>query len=342
MKKIRTVVIEDSGLMRIMISDALRADPKIEVVGTASNGQEGVEKVLRLQPDVVVTDMVMPHYDGLYAVKNIMARLPIPIILLSSLDRTTEAVFDALKAGAVEFIDKPSVNSDFNQAILRLRDVIKVASKTDSQALADHHDHINNNVHTFDGALQYHILVIGASTGGPSALESIILQLPSNIKIPVVIAQHMPDRFIESYAQRLSKLVPMEVRVARINEEPRGGYIYLVPGTKNMGVRKDIHGRVKFYNSKKQFKEYNAPSIDCLMESIADSYGPKAIGVILTGMGKDGSQGLLAIKKAGGLTIAQDEKSCIVNGMPQAARDAGAADHVVTLREIPGFVMSCF
>ncbi len=340
MKKIRTVVIEDSGLMRIMISDALRADPLIEVVGTAVNGQEGVDKVLKLLPDVVVTDMVMPEYDGLYAVRNIMAKAPIPIILLSSLDRTTGAVFDALEAGALDFIDKPAGKVEFNKSIQRLLKVIKAASNADNLKGVTARE--NHATHSFSGILPYHVIVIGASTGGPSALESIILRLPSNLRVPVIIAQHMPARFIEAFAERLGKLVPLKVVVAKSNEVLRGGEIYLVPGTKNMVVRRDERGLVRFYYSKRQYKEFNSPSIDCIMESVASTYGEKAIGVILTGMGRDGSNGLLQIKEAGGLTVAQDAQSCVVNGMPQAARDRGAAGHVVDLREIPGFIMSCF
>lgn len=343
-KKIKTLVIEDSGLMRIMITDSLRSDPEIEVIGTANNGKEGVQKVSKLHPDVVITDMVMPEYDGLYAVKNIMEKSPTPIILLSSLDRANADIFDALNAGAFDFIDKPRTkdSGNFKKALGKLKQRIKAAVGLDSGVLGKQVDKTNHHFHTFDGILQYSVLAIGASTGGPSAIESILAQLPENLAIPVVITQHMPDRFLDSFAQRLEALLPLTVKLAKRSEQLRPGIIYIVPGDGNMVVKPDSNGKPIFRYSRKAYKEFNDPSVDCMFESIADFYGDQAIGVILTGMGKDGSNGLLKIKKNGGLTVAQEGKSCVVNGMPQAAVDIGAADYVVKLREIPGFVMSCF
>lgn len=344
MDKIKTLLIEDSGLMRIMISDALRSDPDIAVVGTANNGKDGADKARQLHPDVVITDMVMPEYDGLYAVRTIMKNSPIPIILLSSLDRANPEVFDALNEGAFDFIDKPQTkNSDeFKNSLHTLKERIKAACNLDSEVLGKQINRTNHHFHTFDSLLQYNILTIGASTGGPSAVESVLMQLPGNLPIPVVIAQHMPHRFLISYADRLKSILPLPVKVARRNDVLKAGIIYITPGDGNMKVRADGEGRPAFFYSKRIYKEFNDPSVDCMFESIADFYGTKTIGVILTGMGKDGSEGLLKIKKSGGLTIAQDAASCVVHGMPKAAMENGAVDYVVNLKEIPGFVMSCF
>ena len=344
MKRIRTLLIEDSGLMRIMITDTLRSDPDIEVVGTATNGKEGVQKAKALNPDVVVTDMVMPEYDGLYAVKNIMETSPAPIILLSSLDRANPDIFDALNAGAFDFVDKPQTKNsqDFKGALSKLKERIRAALGLNSEVLGKKVDKTNHHFHSFESVLQYEILTIGASTGGPSAIESILTQLPGNLAIPVIITQHMPERFLVSYAQRLGNLLPLKVKIASRNERPEPGIIYVVPGDGNMAIGPDAMGEPVFRYRRKTYKEFNNPSIDCMFESIGDFYGTKAIGVILTGMGKDGSQGLLKMKNKGGLTIAQEGKSCVVNGMPQAAVDIGAADYVVNLPEIPGFIMSCF
>ena len=330
--------------MRIMITDTLRSDPEIEVIGTATNGKDGVQKAQALNPDVVVTDMVMPEYNGLYAVKNIMEKSPTPIILLSSLGRANPEIFDALNAGAFDFVDKPQTKDsrDFKGSLGKLKERIKAAIGLDSDVLGKQVDKTNHNFHTFESILQYDVLAIGASTGGPSAIESILTQLPGNLAIPVVITQHMPERFLVSYARRLANLLPLEVKIAERSERPESGIIYIVPGDGNMMIKPDGNGEPVFRYRRKTYKEFNNPSIDCMLESVGDFYGTKAIGVILTGMGKDGSQGLLQIKKKGGLTIAQEGKSCVVNGMPQAAVDIGAADYVVKLSEISGFIMSCF
>ncbi len=327
-----------------MISDALRADASIDVVGTANNGKDGIGKVKKLNPDVVVTDMMMPEYDGLYVVKEVMKQQPTPVILLSSLDKTTPEIFDALNAGAFDFVDKPQTKDSgaFKGALGKLIEQIKAASGLDSNILKSKDDRVNHNLHSFESNLQYDIMAVGSSTGGPSAVESLVTKLPANLAIPVVITQHMPERFLVSYAQRLSAIVPLPVRMAKRNQQVEPGVIYVAPGDGNMMIKRGNNGAPVFAYSKTKYKEFNNPSVDCLFESVGDEYGSKAIGIILTGMGKDGSNGLLNIKKKGGLTIAQDAESCVVNGMPKAAIDIGAVDYVVGLKEIPGFVMSCF
>lgn len=343
MKRIKTLLIEDSGLMRIMISDALRSDPAIEVVGTANNGKDGLDKVKALHPDVVVTDMLMPHYDGLYVVKNIMKEFPVPIILLSSLGRNNREIFEALNTGAFDFIDKPVTRDSvqFKKALNKLIQIIKVANETSPAKLQKTARRINHHIHSFNDIAKHDILVIGASTGGPGAISTILDQLPANLPIPVVIAQHMPERFLVSYADRLDSLLPFEVKLATKDEYLRPGVIYVLPGDGNMEVGNQNNAPF-FKYSAKTYKEYDRPSIDCLFESVAEVYGPKAIGVVLTGMGKDGSQGLLQIRRKGGLTIAQDALSSVVYGMPKASVELGAVDYVVKLNDIPGFLMSCF
>ncbi|MBL6447109.1 chemotaxis-specific protein-glutamate methyltransferase CheB [Fulvivirga sp. 29W222] len=343
MKRIKTLLIEDSGLMRIMISDVLRSDPTIEVIGTANNGKDGVRKVKALRPDVVVTDMLMPHYDGLYAVKNIMKETPVPIILLSSLGKNNREVFEALNTGAFDFIDKPTSRDSiqFKKDLNKLIQTIKAANETNLALLKKNVSRVNHQVHSFSNAAMYSILVIGASTGGPSAVSTILGQLPINLPIPVIIAQHMPERFLVSFAERLDSLLPFEVQLAKKGERLRSGVIYILPGDGNMEVANQNDLSV-FKYSDKIYKEYDRPSINCLFESVAEVYGSKAIGVILTGMGKDGSQGLLKIKHQGGLTITQDALSSVVYGMPKASVELGAADYVVKLNDIPGFLMSCF
>ncbi len=336
--KIKTLLIEDSGFMRILLSDLLRKDQTIEVVGTAMNGLEGVKKVKSLKPDVVITDMVMPQYDGLYVVQQLMKDMPVPIILLSSLDRADPKIFDALKEGAFDFIDKPQ-EKQVSEGYLPLTRMIREASITDYLKLRQRVEGRNTFVHTFEACLNYDIIAIGASTGGPSAIELIVNNLPNNLNIPVLIAQHMPERFIESFATRLADTMGLKVSVARNGEHLLSNHIYLAPGTANMRINLSGSGpRAEYVYD--QYKEFNHPSIDCLFESVANIYGKRAIGVILTGMGKDGTHGLSKIKEAGGLTLAQDEHSSIVYGMPKSAIESGAAMQQVPLTEIPNFIIS--
>ncbi|MDN5203808.1 chemotaxis-specific protein-glutamate methyltransferase CheB [Fulvivirgaceae bacterium BMA10] len=340
---IKTLIIDDSGLMRIMLSDALRADPEILVVGTASNGMEGVEKIYALDPDVVITDMVMPKYGGLYVVRNIMAKKPRPIFLLSSLSRSNSEVFEALSSGAVDFIDKPKKESSksFQRSMDVLISKIKMASTVNTSNMVVSWPKNNNHQHTFEENLEYDVIALGASTGGPSTIEYILGQLPSNLKIPVIIAQHMPERFIISFCERLEEKTPLKIRIASHDQIIKPGTIYLAPGTDNLMVASAKNGDKRFQFTKQKFKNFNNPSIDCLFESIAETFGPRTIAAILTGMGKDGAEGLKKIRNIGGLTIAQDKNSCVVYGMPKAAINAKAVDYTLKLKEIPGFIVSC-
>lgn len=336
--KIRTVLIEDSGFMRILLSDLLRRDESIEVVATASNGLEGVEKVRNLKPDVVITDIVMPQYDGLYVVQQLMREMPLPIILLSSLDRTDQKIFEALKEGAFDFLDKPH-GADASAGYLPLTKMVREAWVTDYLKLRQLVKGRNTSAHTFEARLHYDIVLIGSSTGGPGAVESILSNLPNNLSIPVVIAQHMPERFIETFSTRLRDSTGLQVSVARNGEVLRSNHIYLAPGSANMQIELSRYGpKVKYVSD--PYKEFNNPSIDCLFESASCVYGNRAIGVILTGMGKDGAAGLKKIKDSGGLTISQDEASSVVYGMPKAAFETGAARHQIALSEIPNFIIS--
>jgi len=340
-QRIRTLLIDDSAFMRKVIGDIITADAGIELVGTAANGKEGMELAASLQPDVVITDMVMPEYDGMYVVHAVMKSRPVPVILLSSLEKTNLRIFDALQSGAFDFVDKPIGLDSESLRDYPLRKLIHEAAQTDVDSLrVKTKAAANRSNHTFESALRYEIIVIGASTGGPGALEYILSNLPSNLRIPVVIGQHMPARFLESFAERLNNHNHLPVRMARNGDVLKGGIVYVVPGDQNTCIVSGA-GDIVFGHSTKQFSDFNNPSINCLFNSVADTYGGKTIGVILTGMGRDGVEGLKKIKDNGGFTIAQDEASCIVYGMPKVAVEQNAARQTVVLREIPGFIISC-
>jgi len=341
--RVRAILVDDSPFMCKVIGDIIRQDDSIELVGTASNGRTGSELAMAIKPDVVITDMVMPEFDGMFLVKSLMEKHPLPIILLSSLDKTHTRIFDALQHGAFEFIDKPTnLVEDKLQGHL-LINLIKEASRTDITLLkAKQLASSNTYDHTFGSTLQYDVLAIGSSTGGPSAVELIVNNLPRNLRIPVVVAQHMPARFLESYAQRLNECCPLPVKLAHQGEPLKTGVVYISPGDSN--TRIDINPATNapsvFFTSKK-YAEFNFPSVDCLFESVANTYGKKSIGVILTGMGKDGAKGIAMIKNKGGYTIAQDEDSSVVYGMPRAAVETGKVTQILNLKEIAGFIVSC-
>ncbi|MTI40053.1 chemotaxis-specific protein-glutamate methyltransferase CheB [Fulvivirga lutimaris] len=339
---IKALVVEDSGLMRILISDILRSDKSITSIETANNGFDALAKIKANKPDVIITDMVMPGYDGLYLVKNVMKDIPTPIIVLSSLERTNEQIFDALKCGAFEFLDKPKNGEGFKtNGNYPLLDMVKLAAGADSMALLNKSVKRNDLSHTFDN-VNYDIVAVGASTGGPSAIESLIEGLPANFPVPMVIAQHMPERFIESFAIRINNYTPLNVKIPRKGEGLEAGNIYIAPGTGNLVINRNaISNNPLFGFSPKHFKEFNNPSVDCLFESVSRTYKNRALGVVLTGMGKDGMVGLQAIKSEKGYAIAQDEKSSVVFGMPKAAIDAKTVDNVVNIKEMAGFITSC-
>jgi two-component system, chemotaxis family, protein-glutamate methylesterase/glutaminase len=247
-------------------------------------------------------------------------------------------IFDALKEGAFDFVDKPR-DQEIAGGYERLISMIRGASLADHLKLAHLTKGSNTSVHTFEATLHYDIVVIGASTGGPSAVELIVSNLPRNLSIPVVIVQHMPERFIESFAARLKEATGSKVSVARNGERLLNNHIYLAPGTSNLRIG-DSGSGPSFLYVDDHYKEYNHPSINCVMESVASVYGRRAIGVIMTGMGSDGAAGLKKIREAGGLTISQDEPTSVVYGMPRTAKESGASMYQIPVTEIPNFIIS--
>jgi two-component system, chemotaxis family, protein-glutamate methylesterase/glutaminase len=310
--KIKVIIVEDSGFMRILISEIIRKDKELDVIATASNGKEAVEKIKLLQPDVVVTDMVMPDYDGLYVVKQVADMATIPVILLSTLDRTDTQVFEALQSGAFDFIDKPAGRLDHDSSkSYPLIPLIKAAVKSKRGAREKAR---NISEHTFTDEIQYDMLVIGASTGGPGVIEFLLDNLPQNLAIPIVIAQHMPERFIDTFAERLNAKGIFKVKVAVEGESPRAGVVYLAPGHQNLFLERDsVTQDVVFKLTSERFREFK----------------------------KDGTAGMQKIFAKGGYTIAQDESTSVVFGMPRAAYESGAVKTLLKLPEIPGFIVSC-
>lgn len=340
-KKIKILLVDDSAFMRLLITDILSEDKGLEVVGSAVNGKEAAQKVAVLQPDMVVLDMNMGEYDGTYAVKKIMKENPLPILILSSVGNSDlQPIFDALKFGAVDYMNKPSrANSKMRAMNVELINKIKSVARAKPKVLKT--PSTTTSKHHFSGKSNFEIIAIGASTGGPSAIEKVITSLPVNLIVPVIIVQHMPANFIQPFVQRLNSLSPLNIVLGTKSMVPRPGMIIVAPGNANMVMEKDTDtNQVHVGFNPETFREYNNPSINALMLSVAETYGSKAIGVILTGMGKDGAKGLKAIRDKGGFTIAQNKESSVIYGMPKAAVDSNAVSEVLDIKEIGNFIVN--
>lgn len=342
LEKINVLIADDSALMRRLITNVLAQDELIEVVGYASDGDQALQLTKELKPDVVLMDLTMGAYSGLYGIENIMESCPTPIVILSSVsNQNMEPIMNGLKLGAIDYLTKPeskggNIHTNWNAIIEKIKGA-KGAILANSKGKELN---INTHEHTFSEETNYDIIVIGASTGGPRAIEAILTNLPENLSVPIVIIQHMPERFVQSFADRLNRITLLEVSVAKKNEILEAGKILLVPETPNT-IIKNVNNQLVIDFTNKQFNGYNFPSINIFMLSVAKVCKHRSIGLILTGMGKDGIEGLKAIKDAGGYTIAEHKSTCIVYGMPKAAVDLGAVRQVVKLGDIGGFLVSC-
>ena len=340
--KIRTLLIDDCKITCTTFGIFLRKDTAIELVGTAFGGEEGIALYRQLRPDVIVTDVDMPGCDGVAVVQTVMQEQPTPIILLSALDKQHPKIFEALAAGAVDIVSKEDVTASRRNAQPLLNTLIRTASGVSIQKVSDWGIKRNIHAHSFDAQLRYDIIAVGASTGGPAAIEALLSALPANLSIPVVVAQHMPEYFLRAFAQRLDKVSPLRVKLAEPGEGLRGETVYIMPGDVNTNIIRQSGTQPPVFKvTRRKYAAFNYPSIDGLFVSLAEAYREKAIGVVLTGMGKDGTEGLGAIRQQGGYTIVQDEASSVVFGMPKHAISCDVVRQVLPLREIPGFLVSC-
>ncbi len=344
---INILIADDSGFMRLMVKQMLQENVHFKVIDSATNGKEAFEKTQSLRPDVVVLDMLMAEYDGLYAVKNIMKYCPTPIILLTSLNvAQSSQVFEALQLGAFDFVSKPLgvFSSKIRTVQDELTEKIYSAKSVDISSIIPQSSILqkkNHSPHTFEQKLPYQIILIGGSTGATAGIEYILHNLPANLPVPVVIGQHMPTHFITSFVQRLQKECPLSIEMVRSSLALKAGCVYLLDAESNWELEKMKNGEVVFQKTEKQFIAYNLPSIDALFISAAAIFEEKTLGIILSGMGRDGTEGMKKIEQLNGMTIAQDKESSVVFGMPRAAQEQGAVKYMLSLREIPMFAVSC-
>ena len=337
MSRLRVLVVDDSLTVRRRLADGFALDTSCEVVGEAADGQQAFEQCQRLRPDVVTMDLVMPKVDGLRATELIMAHCPTPIVVLSAAENRTEGLrtMDALAAGAVDAVDKPSglLDSKWMQMLLsRVRVAARVRVITHVRArLRQEPGHAPPRV--LAPAVPPRLLVMGASTGGPAAVRHILRSLPATFPLPVLLVLHITEHFDTAMAEWLEAQSGLVVRNAVDGEAlPMPGRlsVRMAPGNRHLVVRS---GRLRLVDGPERHS--CRPSVDELFESVAREVGAAAIGCLLTGMGRDGAEGLAALRRAGAATVVEDESSCVVFGMPREAIRLGAAQHVTELTEIP-------
>jgi len=332
---IKVLIVDDSAVVRNIFTKELSSDPDIEIVGTAPDPYVARDKIVKLNPDVITLDIEMPRMDGITFLRKLMKHYPIPVIVVSSLtQKGSDLAMEALNDGAVEVMCKPGPAYSVGDMSLSLIEKIKAAAKVNVKNI----DHIRQQTIQPQARLSLtkttnKVVAIGASTGGTQALEYILMMMPLNAP-GIVIVQHMPEKFTKSFATRLNNMCKIEVKEAEHNDRIIPGKALIAPGNMHMIVRRS--GATYYVEIKTgPLVKRQRPSVEVLFNSVAKYVGNNAIGVILTGMGSDGAEGLLKMKESGASTIAQDEKSSVVFGMPKEAIKLGAADKVLPLNNIP-------
>ncbi|MGA2419483.1 MAG: chemotaxis response regulator protein-glutamate methylesterase [Candidatus Acidiferrum sp.] len=344
-ERIRVLVVDDSALMRKAIPAILSRDPSIEVVGTAMDGSFALKKIEELRPDVVTLDLEMPRMDGMQTLRLIMRRAPMPVILLSTPPKEGASfTLEALALGAVDFIAKPSgaAAGNLESIVDSLIEKIKVAMRAAGRklppaAVVDEPAAVKKP--TRAALPPKRIIAIGISTGGPNALQFLLSQIPADFSSAIVIVQHMPEGFTEMFARRLDDCSPLFVQEAKSGDLLLAGRVLLCPGNRHIMTRRMARGDVVVLSETPPVNGHR-PSVDVLFHSVAQEFGSQSIGVIMTGMGEDGAEGLGAIKAAGGMTAAQSEETCVVGGMPRAAINKGYANKIIPLEGIASFLIA--
>jgi two-component system chemotaxis response regulator CheB len=326
----------------------LESDPDITVVGTAANGLEGVNLAKSLKPDIITLDIEMPVMDGLTALKKIMTECPTSVIMISSI--TTEgaqATLKAMELGAVDFIPKELSYVSINIAGIKEDLLQKVKEIVRQKSLKDRLKRIRSSVTTppppkrYTNVIKdiprlgYKAIAIGISTGGPFTLQKVLPLISEKINVPIFIVQHMPPKFTKSLADRLNGMCPLEVKEGEENERIRPNVIYIAPGGYHMKIKSNGLSGPLINVTMEPGDTLHRPAVDVMMNSVLDHYGKFTLGIIMTGMGKDGFEAVKNLKKIGGYSIAQDEESCVVYGMPKAIIDGGIADLVLPAERIP-------
>ena len=340
---IRVLVVDDSAFVRQALVRMLGAAPDIEVVGTAADGREALEQTRILRPDVITLDIKMPRMGGLEALHRIMTECPTPVLLLSSLtSEGADVTLRGLELGAMDFVDKSSVQGHMNLLALTqelqckvraLASVPRARLESATRALTVPAPRPRPEGRRLD------VVVIGTSTGGPPALQTLIPRMPIDLPCAILVVQHMPAGFTRSLAERLDSRSLLPVREAQEGDLVLPGHVLVAPAGVHMKVRRRGPNTRVFLDDEPR-AALHRPSVDVLMASVARSYGARCLGIVLTGMGSDGVEGLRAIQAAGGHTIAEHEESCVIYGMPKAALEAGVVDRALPLARIADEILA--
>jgi len=339
LKKIKVLVVDDSALMRKIISDMIDSEIDMEVVDIAKNGQDLLDKIYKVKPEVITMDVEMPQMNGIEALKELKkANINIPVIMLSSISQSgTIRTMECLEAGAFDFIAKPSgtISLDINKVKDGLVEKIRLAYGKSS------YKEILNTPRTIDIGLKntfedkIEAVVIGASTGGPKAIFTVITSLPENLGIPILIVQHMPAGFTKAFAERLNTNSKLTVKEATQGETIEKNVVYIAPGGYHMEVGNDK----KIHLNQEPAIWGVRPAVDKLFISASKVYGRKLISIVLTGMGKDGAQGTAEVKRNGGHTASEDQSTCTIYGMPKATFETGMVDQVLLINEFAEYII---
>ncbi|MCC6807587.1 MAG: chemotaxis response regulator protein-glutamate methylesterase [Deltaproteobacteria bacterium] len=343
-KKVRVLVIDDSAYNRQTIAEILASHPDIDVVGKASDGEEGLKAAAQLKPDLITLDLEMPRMDGFTFLRILMSKLPTPVIVISSHSKK-QSVFQALELGALDFIAKPTRHISPDLLVIREELIAKVLlfrhlrmdnlggpraqmPIPERKAESEPKERSPQPI-----ASELRIVCIGASTGGPPAIQLLLAQLPEHIPTCIVVCQHMPAKFTRAFAERLDKTAKIKIKEAEDNDPLLAGSAYITPGGGNMVIAR-VDGKRVLKVVPGEVEDRYVPSIDKLFVSVAETFGNRALGIVLTGMGTDGKVGAAKVRERGGMIIAEAKESAVIYGMPKEVIECGAADLVMPLPKI--------
>jgi two-component system, chemotaxis family, protein-glutamate methylesterase/glutaminase len=338
-RRLRVLVVDDSAYIRKTVKEMLVRDGSIDVIGTARDGQEALELVEQLRPDVVTSDLIMPGVGGVEFIRRQMAIRPLPIVIVSIAAESSERVLSGLDAGAIDFVQKPTALATEKVFDLaeELVSKVRAAAEAPLGRLREITPEAPPLLTTFRGL--YDIVVIGVSTGGPQALKSVVSLLPADFPVPLAIVLHMPIGYTEAYAKRLDEISSLTVMEARDGEALRPGLVLVAPAGKHLTVQRNGDGGVKTRLDVRPLDMPHRPSVDVLFQSAAEVYGQRVLAVVMTGMGADGRDGSAWVKARGGAVLTEAEETCVVYGMPRSVVEAGLSDEAVPLDRLTAAIM---
>jgi two-component system, chemotaxis family, protein-glutamate methylesterase/glutaminase len=348
-RPIRVLIVDDSAFMRTALSRMIASEAGLEVAGTASSGSEALDKIASLDPDVVTLDVEMPGLDGLQTLRLIMNQFPRPVIMVSAVtEKDAENTFNALAAGAFDYVPKQLSASSLDILHIRADLMVKIRAAAHSRKSPDAAAAVSIKKPPQSAPAESRsasslavpaIVALGTSTGGPKALQEILPLFPRDLSVPILIVQHMPAGFTGPFAQRLNTLCSVPVREAAHREPILAGVVYIAPAGTHMSVKRLSDSRAILCLDTQPADYLHIPSVNVLMNSVAENFKSLALGVIMTGMGSDGAEGMNAIHRQGGYTIGQDEATCTVYGMPRACAERGILSRVCPLSQIPAQIL---